>query len=112
MTRLLELSKMLILLTYVISGVVELRLALNGAPLVERPFVDHRGQWPPELSWTLVGDAAELDLKQTAYRVEGSMATRNCSAMRHLLRAPTRSNAAHDVAVPHLDAEEGSAAAV
>ena len=78
--------------------VVDLRLAINGAPLQERPFIDHTHLWPPQLSWTI--ESAELDLRQTAWtvRVDGvPVGDRKGGAMRHILPAPTRPCAAHTV---------------
>lgn len=82
------------------AGTAHLRLAVNGLPLADRPFLDHTHQWPPELSWTIHGD--EDDLRQTAYSVHvgGAHAGgRAGPAMRHTIPAPTRSNQANDISL-------------
>jgi hypothetical protein len=76
------------------------RLAVNGASLADRPFVDHTHQWPPVLTWTVHGAADEIDLRQAAYavRVDGAHAGGQVGAvMRHVLSAPRRSNQVHNI---------------
>jgi hypothetical protein len=78
-----------------------LRLSVNGLPLSDFPFLDHTHEWPPKLTWMLLG-ADEVNLQQVAYtvHVDGAHAGgRTGSAMAHILRAPARSNQAHTISL-------------
>jgi hypothetical protein len=86
-------------------GSLNLRLSANGLDLPTAaeettggstaapvpPFLDRSQQWPPLLTWTIVGGAQEHGLEQVAYEVhlDGDHAGgRPGVAMRHVLPAP------------------------
>eukprot|EP01044_Picomonas_judraskeda_P007862 COSAG03_NODE_869_length_5567_cov_622.477601_1_plen_218_part_10 len=88
-----------------ITALPRLQLAINGMALSDGgapPFLDHTHQWPPVLTWTIHGGAADADLQQAAYAltVDGvSLGEHSGAGMRHTIPAPSRSNHAHVVAL-------------